>query len=105
MDWLGNLGGKELRMETAYAKEMRKRVEAARQLRADMAEYDAWLDGEVKDCTVNFRIAKSDLVKLKALARSRNMKYQTCLREIVKREIQSDIGGQPLKGGRVRERY
>jgi hypothetical protein len=82
-------------MESAYVTEMRKRVEAARLLKADMAKYDEWLDGEVKDCTVNFRIAKSDLAKLKALARARSMKYQTCLREIVKREIQSDTGGEP----------
>jgi predicted DNA binding CopG/RHH family protein len=95
-----------MRMESAYATEMRKRVEAARVLQADMAKYDEWLDGEVKDCTVNFRIARSDLAKLKALARSRNMKYQTCLREIVKREIQSDEdGGLPLKALRVRKPY
>jgi predicted DNA binding CopG/RHH family protein len=82
-------------MESSYVTEIKKRVEAARQLKADMAKYDEWLDGEVKDCTVNFRIAKSDLAKLKAIARARNMKYQTCLREIVKREIQSEMGGEP----------
>jgi predicted DNA binding CopG/RHH family protein len=63
------------------------------------------LDGETKDCTINFRIAKADLMKLKALARARNMKYQACLREIIKREIQADLGGPPLQGARVRERY
>jgi hypothetical protein len=93
-------------MESSYVAEMRKRVDAARRLQADMAKYDEWLDGEVKDCSVNFRIAKSDLVKLKALARARNMKYQTCLREIVKREIELDEGGgQPLRGLQVRKPY
>jgi predicted DNA binding CopG/RHH family protein len=93
-------------MESAYVTEMKKRVEAARLLKADMAKYEEWLDGEVKDCTVNFRIAKSDLAKLKALAHARNMKYQTCLREIVKRELQSDmVGGSPFKAMRVRKPY
>ena len=95
-------------MESSYVTDMRKRVEAARRLQAEMAEYDEWLDGEVKDCTVNFRIARTDLAKLKALARSRNMKYQTCLREIIKREIRMDEGGgegQSLKAGRVRRPY
>jgi predicted DNA binding CopG/RHH family protein len=93
-------------MESLYLTELRKRIEAARQLQADKAKYDDWIDGEAKDCQVNFRIAKADLVRLKALARARNMKYQTCLREIVKREIQLDEGnGQPLKAARVRQPY
>ena len=98
--------GESSGMESAYITEMRKRVEAARRLQADMAKYDEWLDGEVKDCTVNFRIGKSDLMRLKALARSRNMKYQACLREIIQREIQRDGGdGQTLQGARVRKPY
>jgi predicted DNA binding CopG/RHH family protein len=92
-------------MESPYLNALRKRVEKARQLQADMAKYEDWLDVEAKDCQVNFRIAKADLMKLKALARARNMKYQTFVREIIKREIQSDVGGPPLQGARVRERY
>ena len=92
-------------MESSYVFEMRKRVEAARRLQADMAKYDEWLDGEAKECTINFRIAKSDLMKLKALARSRNMKYQPCLREIIKREIELDEGGAPHRAARVRKPY
>ncbi|MBW8889258.1 MAG: hypothetical protein JF616_16005 [Fibrobacteres bacterium] len=93
-------------MESSFTTEMRRRVELARRLQEDVAKYDEWLDGEVKDCTVNFRIAKSDLIKLKTLARSRNMKYQTCLREIIKREIELDEGsGQALKAARARRPY
>jgi len=93
-------------MESSFMTEMRKRVELARQLQEDMAKYDEWLDGEVKDCTINLRIAKSDLIKLKTLALSRSMKYQTCLREIIKREIQLDEGGgRPLKAARMTRPY
>jgi predicted DNA binding CopG/RHH family protein len=93
-------------MESLYVTEFRKRVEAARQLQADMAKYNEWLDGEVKDCQVNFRITKADLMRFKALACSRDMKYQTLLREMIRREIQTDEGsGQPLKAARVTEPY
>jgi hypothetical protein len=93
-------------MESPYLAALRKRVDAARQLQADMAKYQDWLDGEVKDCQVNFRLAKADLMRLKAMAQSRNMKYQTWLREIIKREIRSDEDdSQPLKGVRVRKPY
>lgn len=93
-------------MDSAFMAEMRKRVEAARRLHADMAKYEEWLDGDLKDCTINFRIAKSDLIRLKTLARARNMKYQTCLREIIKREIELDEDNRGLsKAARVRRPY
>ena len=93
-------------MESIYITALRKRIDAARQLQADVAKYADWLDGDLKDCQINFRISKSDFAKLKTLARSRNMKYQTCLREIIKREIELDEGGgRPLKAARMTNPY
>lgn len=74
-------------MESQYLLEMRKRVEEARRLQEDMAKYRGWLNAEAKDCQINFRIGRRDLMKLKSLAKSKNMRYQTYLREIVRREF------------------
>jgi predicted DNA binding CopG/RHH family protein len=73
--------------ESPYVIALRKRIEEARRLQEDLAKYQGWLDAEAKDCQVNFRIGKGDLMKLKSLAKAKHVRYQTCLREIVRREL------------------
>jgi predicted DNA binding CopG/RHH family protein len=73
--------------DSAFVAALRKRVEEARRLHAEFAKYQDWLGTEAKDCQINFRIGREDLMKFKSLARAKNMRYQTYLREIVRREI------------------
>ena len=93
-------------MESPYMADLRKRVKAARQLQADLVKYDAWIDGELKDCQVNFRLAKADLMRLKSMARARNMKYQTFLREIIRKALHPDESADlQSRSVRVRDPY
>lgn len=89
-------------MKSHFLEETRKRIEDARRLRSEEAELEEWLDGEALDSQVNFRISKADLIKLKSLARVRNMRYQTYLREIIRREIRQERGGGTHPAARVR---
>ena len=53
----------------------------------ELQAYAEWVGCEKKDLKITFRISATDAMKLKALARMKGSKYQTYMRDIVKREI------------------
>ena len=70
-----------------YLAALRRRVDEAKRLRAEMETYSIWMDGDAKDAQINFRIGRNDLMKLKGLARINGLRYQTYLRNLIRREI------------------
>jgi predicted DNA binding CopG/RHH family protein len=53
----------------------------------EFQRYFEWRKGELKDYQIALRISKTDVMKLKALARMQGKKYQTYIGEILKGEI------------------
>jgi predicted DNA binding CopG/RHH family protein len=72
---------------------------------SEMHRYYEWRRGELKDTKVTLRISRTDVMKLKALARIQGKKYQTYLGEILKREIHlqedrlADAGSNAAEAG------
>ena len=54
---------------------------------AELQAYAEWVGSEVKDIKVTFRISSTDVMKLKVLARMKRLRYQTYMRDIVRKEI------------------
>lgn len=54
---------------------------------SEIQYYVEWRKGELKDCRITLRISGTDMMKLKALARTQEKKVYSYINEILKREI------------------
>jgi predicted DNA binding CopG/RHH family protein len=71
-------------------KDSMRRAALARRPWTESELYRDWARAQRKDIRISLRISRTDVMKLKALARMQGTKFRTHVVEVLKREIRSE---------------